>query len=400
MRRIITLLLGSLLSVCALSPQVQAAEGPSSESLEVRSPLLGDEPATFTITLPANYGEDKAQKYVLLLDWHPRAQPLLAGMQDWMSHNGGWPWVETIVITPPNGHQGLGLLKSAAIETGDEALLDFVENSLLPAASAKYPSSGFKIVSGFTGNGGLVLHSLLHRPALFNAYIAISPVLSDDFAKVLSQAKSRLQSLDKSLAGKTRFLQISTSDSDFESGELEAFAGFEAVLKAYAPESLKWQSLRLDGTYYMTQPVLGIAHGIEFVFDDVHKPLTADSAISQQGVAAILAYYQHLSRDVYGFEVSAEGALTALAKASLPDAPQKAIAVLTEAAAALPTNHSLKFELATIQASLGKNTAAAGQLQQALTLTDHPFWLHHYQRMLTQLQASKEGEVIRLSLRQ
>lgn len=123
----------------------------------------------------------------------------------------------------------------------------------------------------------------------------------------------------------------------------------------------------------MTQPVLGVAHGIEFVFDQVHKPLAADSAISQQGVAAILAYYQHLSRDVYGFEVSAEGALTALAKASLPDAPLQAMAVLTEASTALPTNHSLKFELATIQASQGKNAAAAKQLEQALTLTDHPF---------------------------
>lgn len=380
--------------------QAQGANAPQVQQLEIRSPLLGDESAIFSVTLPASFGEDKQQKYVLLLDWHPRAQPLLAGMQDWMSHNGGWPWVETIVITPPNSHKGLGKLKSAAIDTGDEALLDFVEKALLPAVEAKYPSNGFKIVSGFTGNGGLVLYTLLHRPALFNGYIAISPELSGDFAKLQTEAKNRLQSLDKSLAGKTRFLQISTSDSDFESGELEAFAGFEAVLKAHAPESLKWQSLRLDGTYYMTQPVLGIAHGIEFVFDDVHKPLAADSAISQQGVAAILAYYQHLSRDVYGFEVSAEGALTALAKASLPDAPQQAIAVLTEAATALPTNHSLKFELATIQASLGKNTAAAGQLQQALTLTDHPFWQHHYQRMLTQLQASKEGNAVTLSLRE
>jgi hypothetical protein len=66
MRIIITLLLGSLLSISALSPQVQAAEGPSSDSLEVRSPLLGDEPATFTITLPAaaagrNAGLDEPQ---------------------------------------------------------------------------------------------------------------------------------------------------------------------------------------------------------------------------------------------------------------------------------------------------------------------------------------------------
>ncbi|ABL98287.1 alpha/beta hydrolase-fold protein [Shewanella amazonensis] len=399
MRIIITLLLGSLLSVCALSPQVQAAARLSSDSIEIRSPLLGDEPATFTITLPANYGEDNTQKYVLMLDWHPRAQPLLAGMQDWMSHNGGWPWVETIVITPPNGHQGLGKLKSAAIETGDEALLDFVERALLPAIEAKYPTNGFKIVSGFTGNGGLVLHALLRRPALFNAYIAISPVLSEDFAKVLSQAKNRLKGLDKSLAGKTRFLQLSTSDSDFERGELDAFAELEAVLKANAPASLKWQSLRFDGSYYMTQPVLGVARGIEFVFDEVHKPLAADSAISRQGVAAILAHYLRLSREVYGFDVSAEGALIALAKASLPDAPQRAMAVLTESVTALPGNHSLKFELATIQASLGKNKDAAGQLEQALTLTNHPFWQRHYQRMLIQLRASREGESVRLSLR-
>ena len=184
----------------------------TTETLSVKSALFGEQ-ADFLVTLPNSYTKQTDKRYVVLFDLHPRSHLYLTGMHDWMSHNGGWPWLETIIVTAPDGHQGLGELKKRAIEQqGDQALLDFFEQDLLPAIDKRYRTNGFRIFNGFTGDAGLVLYSLINRPSLFNAYIAASPVLSTDFAYVLNDAPKKLKKMD----GKPRFLFVSTSDSDFE----------------------------------------------------------------------------------------------------------------------------------------------------------------------------------------
>lgn len=108
-------------------PQIDAFPQPQTEILSVNSSSFSTT-ADFVVTLPHGYTDHPDKRYVVLLDLHPRSHLYLSGMHDWMSHNGGWPWLDTIIITAPNGHKGLGELKSAAIEKrGDQGLLDFFE---------------------------------------------------------------------------------------------------------------------------------------------------------------------------------------------------------------------------------------------------------------------------------
>ena len=46
---------------------------------------------TFNVTLPQAYQAQTDKKYIVLFDMHPRSQPYLSGMHDWMAHNGEWP---------------------------------------------------------------------------------------------------------------------------------------------------------------------------------------------------------------------------------------------------------------------------------------------------------------------
>ncbi|QSX40941.1 alpha/beta hydrolase-fold protein [Shewanella cyperi] len=368
-----------------------AAQAGRVETLSVKNEAF-TEAAEFRISLPDTYDSQSDKRYVVLLDLHPRAANLLAGMEDWMSHNGDWPWLETIIVTAPDSHQGLGKLKQAAIEQGDGQLLDFIERGLLPAIEAKYRSNGFKIMSGFTGNGGLVLYTLLNRPELFNAYLAASPVLGQDFAKVLQDAEPKLKAMASRLEHKPRFLQISTSDSDFEQGQLAPYAELEAKLKAFAPAGLKWQSKRFDGSYYMTQAVLATAHGIEFIFDDIHRVLAPDSAISQKGAEAIIRHYQQLSTDVYGFEVSPADSLIALGQSLKQSAPQQARAVYESGLASLPKSASLHFELGQLLGEQGDKQGARKELQLALANTDHPFWQKYYGDALAKIESGAAKE--------
>ena len=383
------------LMLALLSVPVLADKGIITEPLTIESSLLGEEPAVFTVTLPKGFDAKSDKRYVVMFEQHPRAQALLAGMQDWMSHNGGWPWIETIVVTAPDGHKGLGKLKGDAIEErGNHALLDFYQQALLPAIDKQYPTNGFRIMNGFTGNAGLVLYTLLNRPELFNAYIAASPVLSKDFAYVLKDGAKQLKAIAPKLSNRPVFLQISTSDSDFEQGQLASFDELEALLKAHAPAGLNWQSRRFDGSYYMTQPVLATAHGIEFIFNDIHQPLAADSSVSKQGVAAIVDHYRELSERVYGFEVSPADSLIALAE-SIDDSASR-LNVFAQSVKALPDNHSLRYRYANALAGQGQVAAAKVQLDMALSQTQHPFWQRHYGQALEKLVDAKTGEAVNL----
>jgi len=358
------------------------------EQLLVPSKLL-KVPAEFIVTLPPSYNKSSDKEYVVLLDFHPRSQAYLSGMHDWMSHNGDWPWLETIIVTAPDGHAGLGKLKEQAIEKQGSELLDFMEQALLPAVDNKYRTNGFRILNGFTGNAGLSLYTLLNRPGLFNAYFAASPVLSKDFAYVIKDAPKKLAGMK----GKPRFLLMSTSDSGFEKRQLASFAEMESIIKANATEVLDYRIKRFDGTYYMTQPILATAYGIELLFDDIHQVLKPDSEISSQGAQAILNHYRYLSEEKYGFEVPATDSLVALAEYEMAkDSVQgadKALAIYQLAVKSYPNSHTAQDALAGAYAEAGEFALAIKHEQLALDNTEHPFWTKKYSESLAAFEAKK-----------
>jgi len=357
------------------------------EQLVVPSNLL-KESAEFIVTLPPSYGKSSDKEYVVLLDLHPRSRAYLSGMHDWMSHNGDWPWLETIIVTAPDGHAGLGKLKEQAIEErGSELLLDFMEQDLLTAIDNKYRTNGFRILNGFTGNAGLSLYTLLNRPGLFNAYFAASPVLSKDFAYVIKDAPKKLAAMK----GKPRFLLMSTSDSGFEKRQLASFAEMESIIKANATERLDYHIKRFDGSYYMTQPILATAHGIELLFNDIHQVLKPGSEISSQGAQAILEHYRYLSEEKYGFEVPATDSLIALAQAETvkgcEQALEKGLAIYKLAVKSYPNSHTAQDALANAYAEVGEFELAIKHEQLALNNTDHPFWSKRYSESLAAFEA-------------
>ncbi|MCK8045037.1 alpha/beta hydrolase-fold protein [Shewanella sp. 1CM18E] len=381
MKRIAILasMLLQLISAEVFAAQQQHAD--NTQLLTVNSSLI--EKADFVVTLPPSYGKKPDKQYVVLFDFHPRSHALLAGMHDWMSHNGDWPWLETIIVTAPDGHQGLGELKTLAIEEqGNQKLLDYFERDLLPAIDKQYRTNGFRILNGFTGNAGLGLYTLINRPSLFNAYFVASPVLSKDFAYVIKDAPKKLATMQ----GKPRFLFMSTSDSGFEQRQLASFAQMEAIVKANANETLDYRIKRFDGSYYMTQPVLAAAYGIEALFDDYHQVLAADSEISKQGPAAVLAHYQFLSEQKYGFKVPATGSLIKLGNSYLETEPSKAVEVYKVAITDDAKAYTAYDAVAGAYQKMGEMELAIKYQALALDITDHPFYQNKYAKKLSKLK--------------
>ena len=332
------------------------------QPLKIKSTFF-KEAIEYNITLPKSYNEAKSKdkKYFVILDLHPRSQPYLSGLHDWMSHNGEWPWLESIIVTPANYHpEFAALFEQLENNPADQTMLNFFEFDLLNAIDEKYRTNGFRIYSGFMGNGASGLYTLLNRPKLFNAYIISSPSLANDFGSITSEAKLKLAKLDDQM----RFLYLATGNHQYEQGSLPSFDLFEKALKTSSPKSLDWQVHRNNRNYYMSQPIVSLVNGIEALFDDIHNNLKADSDISKQGVQAIIDYYARISTKKYGFDISAEGSLKALAKSLMTKAPQKALAIYQKTVELYPESAYALSSLAKAHGDLGDiNNAVKYQSQ-------------------------------------
>jgi tetratricopeptide (TPR) repeat protein len=327
------------------------------ETLEIL-PKGFSKPIKYNITLPQNYQTDTDKEYFVLFDLHPRSQTYLSGMQDWLSHNGEWPWLKTIIVNPADYHPEFAATFDHLVEDpNDHTILDVLQKGILKQIDQKYRTNGYKIYSGFMSNGALGLYTLLNKPEMFDAYLIASPTLANNFANVVSDASKKLQTKYDGL----KFLYMTIGAHNYEKAHVTSFKQFENELQKLPKEKLDWSSDNDEKHYYMSRPVVTVLNGIEALFDDIHQNLAPDSDISKQGADAIIHYYQTLSKDKYGFEVSAESSLKALAKSLVETNPNKALAIYTKTTKLYP-------ESAYAHASLAKAYANQGDIDKAIEI--------------------------------
>ncbi len=82
---------------------------------------------------------------------------------------------------------------------------------------------------------------------------------------------------------------------------------FEAALVGSKDTSLRWHSQVLSADNHMNTPSGTIHNALQFIFEPLR--LDPESDIAQQGVAAIKAYYDELSKNLYGYEVLADSGI-------------------------------------------------------------------------------------------
>ncbi|REL31613.1 hypothetical protein [Thalassotalea euphylliae] len=371
----------SLLSLDVRATEISALN--PIEELTISSELV-DAPVIYNVTLPASYQTKTDKRYILLFDIHPRSQPMHAGMHDWMSHNGAWPWLETIIVTPKNYNEAFAAIYAEYVEGKSTKLLEYFAQDLLPNIAKNYRLNGFKIYSGFTGNAAVGVGLLLDQPDLFNAYILASPTLNNHPLKLHKKVATQFSKLPN----KPRYVALSMSDSSYDKSHLAAFEQVTAQMTLLAPEHTEVSIQRFDGNYYMTQPVLATSYAIEEIFNDVHQALTPDSAIAKQGADAILSHYQFLSAEKYGFEVSALNSLKALAKSKLENEPETAIAILQKATQQYPESAFAHEALAAsyFQVKDYKKAVAEQKLAVEHAKDLVPYWQRTYQEKLSKYQ--------------
>lgn len=253
------------------------------------------------VHLPENYSESKKYPVLYLLDGRNNFSHTV-GTLSYLKSGDMMPEMIVVGISSKNRIRDYTPTK---IETrkssgGGEKFLDFIEQELIPYINKKYSTESFRIFSGHSLGGLLVLHTLHSRPNLFQAHFAYSPSLYwNDKATV----KKTIDFLTKTKQF-SNYLYMNIGNEGLISQNptglamRSAFQELEAKLKFNKPNKFLFRSDHFDREKHGTTPVVGQFNA----FRDLYEPWYIPFEPLKDGLLAIEKYYLMLS-ERYGYEV-------------------------------------------------------------------------------------------------
>ena len=192
---------------------------------------------------------------------------------------------------------------------GGDNFLNFIEYELTPEIDARYQPLSYRILVGRSFGGLITLHSLVTRPSLFQAHIAIDPSLYWDNNQWLRQAE---QILRKSRTLKNR-VYLSVAEHA-PKGEMDLSNRFERpgesfayALQANPSPYLKSTYQQFSGEDHGSVALPSLYAGLKFVFAG-YKNLPP--VVEAQGIEAVMAYYRDYWA-AYGIQLSPPQAVIA-----------------------------------------------------------------------------------------
>ena len=135
---------------------------------------------------------------VYLLDGDAHFSSVVGMIQQLSSVNGNTLVPKMIVVGIPNTNRTRDLTPTkaqldppfmdstmVANTGGGEKFISFIEKELIPKIDSEYPTEPYRAFIGHSFGGLTVMHTLVHKPEMFNAYVAIDPSMSWDNQKLL-----------------------------------------------------------------------------------------------------------------------------------------------------------------------------------------------------------------------
>lgn len=270
------------------------------ESLTIHSDIL-DEDRILLVHRPTGYEWSEATYPVLyLLDGDTHFHHI-TGLVEFLSRNGHIP--RMLVVGLPNTDRTRDLTPVTTTDTagnfptagGADRFLSFLIDELMPYVDGRYRTAPYRILVGHSFGGLFAVHALLERPALFDAYVSISPSLWWNDRAPIARAREFFAEHPDSDA----FLFMSMGN---EGGQMLASAWeFAAVLEQEAPQSFEWEFELMQEETHGSIPHRTTYLALERLYDGWRLPNFVQ-LVNEGGLGAIDEHYAELSRE-YGYEI-------------------------------------------------------------------------------------------------
>jgi predicted alpha/beta superfamily hydrolase len=257
----------------------------------IHSEILNEE-RELIIYLPEDYHTSKDRYPVLyLLDGRTHFHHG-TGAVNFLSTYGIIPEMIVVAIVNVDRNRDFSPVHVESMPTtgGAEAFLRFLSEELIPNLDVDYRTSGFNVLMGHSFGGTFAVYSLLTKPELFDAYIAVSPYLqyADDYL-----VKESLTGLKPYQESKKFFYMTVGDEPDY----FEPLEAFSTNLKQKTGGTVKFEYVRMLSEDHASVPYISLFNGIRFVFSDWQLP----REVFGEGLDAIDAHYEKITR-IYSFE--------------------------------------------------------------------------------------------------
>lgn len=177
---------------------------------------------------------------------------------------------------------------------GAESFLQFISGELIPHVDTHYRTRPYKVLVGHSAGGLFAIYVLASNPALFNAYMAIDPMLSWNNQATVT----KLEAVFKDTKELSSDLYITATDE----GGLALSADYKlcGILNQRTPREFRWTFKQMPGETHTSIPHQSIYSGLDTIFDGWHlaNPL---KLYDEGGLAAIRRHFAEGGRR-YGYD--------------------------------------------------------------------------------------------------
>lgn len=260
--------IASFISVIATLIIVDTSETPSTyDTFKIESKAL-QETRELIIKKPRNFKKDKQYPVVYVLGGNSLTYTV-AYDTDLLSRVGNIPEVIVVGITginqktrqrdltPPFLKQDLDEINSPLGKADN--FLAYIESEVIPLVEDNYNTSNQRTIVGHSREGLLVLYSLIEKPNLFDARIALSPALWREDNMFVRRFEAFLTEHPKVSSN----IFMSMGGNEVEKMK-KAFDLTTDVLKSKAPSNLIWKSFYMPNATHQTNHYLTACIGINY----------------------------------------------------------------------------------------------------------------------------------------
>ena len=264
------------------------------EKFQIQSKIL-NETRSLIIAKPAGYGEGKEAYPVLyLLDGESQFLHA-AGIVRFLADSERIPQMLLVAIeNRGNAERTRDLTTKSTAEIdnrfspgngGAGEFLRFLAEELIPYVEKSYRTRPCRILAGHSFGGLFAIHTLITRPALFNAYIVIDPTLSWSNQEEVLRAEAFFEKTPELNAD--LFITASNDAGGVPAGTRR----LAAVLDEKAPKGLRWSFTWMPEETHVSIPHRSLYLGLDTIFDGWHLANPLD-LYDKGGIEAVHRHFR------------------------------------------------------------------------------------------------------------
>ena len=281
----------------------------------IDSEILNEERELLVYVPKGNSNQTYAVVYLLDGDSHFHSVVALIEQLSPIRRNMMCPKMIVVGISNTDRNRDLTPTKGELPNSGGGAnFISFIEKEVIPHIDSKYPTKPYRMFIGHSLGGLTVVNTLVHKPNLFNAYVAIDPSMSWNHKNLLTKIKNT--TFNEKYANKTLFLAIANTmsedmdivsvqkDTTSRTKHIRAILELDSYLKKDTQKKMSYKGTYYEDDDHGSIPLIAAYDALRYIFDFYRFTLKSEDYFNPKidVLTKVQNYYKRLSNG-FGIEM-------------------------------------------------------------------------------------------------